>query len=141
MDLTKFLPTEELQAEFEIFKNLQTEEERQNFRNERIRNFESKTEAEKQEYINNSVTGLNNALEESKSLVEKVNLGEVSDIISIAYIAQKYFGKTRHWLYQRLNGSVVNGKPARFTQDEKVRLREALQDVSSIIMKTSFKIA
>jgi len=141
MDLSKFLPTDELHSEFEIFKNLQTEEERQNFKKERIKNFESKTEAEKQEYINNSTTGLNNALAESKLLIEKVNLEEVSNIISIAYISKKYFGKTRHWLYQRLNGSIVNGKPARFTPDEKNRLKEALQDISSIITNTSFKIA
>ena len=141
MDLSKFLPTEELQAEFEKFKEMQTEEERQNFKKERIKNFESKSFLEKEEYINNSTTGLNNAIEESKSLVEKVNLGDVSNIISIAYIAQNYFGKTRHWLYQRLNGSIVNGKPARFTVDEKKRLKEALQDISSIIQNTSFKIA
>ena len=122
MDLSKFLPTEELQAEFEKFKNLQTEEERQ-------------------AYIKNSTMGLNNAIEESKLLVEKVNLGEVSNIISVAYIAQHYFGKTRHWLYHRLNGSVINGKPAQLTSDEKIRLKEALQDISSIIKNTSFKIA
>ena len=141
MDLSKFLPTEELQAEFAKFKGLQTEDERQNFKKERIKNFESKTEIAKQEYVYNSVAGLNSALEESKSLIEKVNLGEVSNIVSVAYIAQNYFGKTRHWLYQRLNGSIVNGKPARFTADEKVQLKMALQDISSIITKTSFKIA
>ena len=141
MDLSKFLPTEELQAEFERFKNLQTEDERQNFKKERIKSFESKTEEEKQAYIANSTSGLNDALEESKDLVERVNLGEVSSIVSVAYIAQTYFGKTRHWLYQRLNGSIVNGKPARFTPGEKMRLKKALQDIGSIITDTSFKIA
>ena len=141
MDLSKFLPTEELQAEFKKFKKLQTEDERQSFKKERISNFESKSEEEKQAYIKNSTLGLTNAVEETKALVEKVNLGEVSKIVSIAYIAQTYFGKTRHWLYQRLNGSTVNGTQARFTPDEKVRLKEALQDISNIITKTSYKIA
>jgi len=140
MDLSKFLLTEELQVEFEKFKNLQTEDERQNFKKERVKKFESKTEKERNEYVKNSTMGLQNAIEESKALVEKVNLGEVSNIVSLAYIAQTYFGKTRHWLYQRLNGSIINGKPARFTTDEKFRLKAALQDIGNIITNTSFKI-
>lgn len=80
MDLSKFLPTEELQAEFQKFKSLQTEEERQNFKKERINNFDSKTEKEKLEYLENSTLGLNHALEESKALVEKVKQAEAKNI-------------------------------------------------------------
>ena len=34
----------------------------------------------------------------------KRQIGEVYDLIPLSYIAEKYFGKTRAWLYQRLNG-------------------------------------
>ena len=33
-------------------------------------------------------------------------------------------------LYQRLNGNLVNGKPARFTPDELQTFNNALQDIS-----------
>ena len=41
-------------------------------------------------------------------------MGELCNAISFAYIAKHYFGKSQSWLTQRLNGSKVNGKTARF---------------------------
>ncbi|MDE5638997.1 MAG: DUF5053 domain-containing protein [Odoribacter sp.] len=60
-------------------------------------------------------------------------LGELPDICNMGYIAQRYFGKTRQWLYQRLNGYLVNGKPVQFTQKEIKILNEALQDIGQKI--------
>lgn len=64
-------------------------------------------------------------------------LGELPDICNMGYIAQRYFGKTRQWLYQRLNGNLVNGKPAQFTQEEIKILNEALQDIGQKISSIS----
>ena len=36
--------------------------------------------------------------------------------LSLSYIAQKYFGKSRAWLMQKVNGNTVNGKTAAFTE-------------------------
>jgi len=141
MDLSKYLPTAELQAEFEEYRNLKTDEERSVFQQKRQQRFSEKTDEEKAAYIESSNAGLNNAVSGAENLIETVNLGEVSNMISVAYIAKNYFGKTRQWLYQRLNGYTVNGKPAKFTDDERVRLREALRDISSRIKQTSFEIA
>ena len=55
---------------------------------------------------------------------------EVADIISLSYLAKRYFNKSRSWLYQRMNGNIVNGKPARFTSDELATLNRALKDIS-----------
>jgi len=56
----------------------------------------------------------------------------------MSYIAKTYFGKTKTWLYQRLNGNKVNGKEARFTEEEARQLQAALHDLgqrlSSIIL-------
>jgi predicted phage tail protein len=141
MDLSSYLPTAELQAEFEEYRNLKTDEERLAFQQKRQQKFNEKPEAEKTAYIESSKAGLNSAVKSAEVLIETVNLGEISDMISVAYIARNYFGKTRQWLYQRLKGYTVNGKPARFTEEEKLRLQEALQDISSHIRKTSFEIA
>jgi hypothetical protein len=56
-------------------------------------------------------------------------LGIVPDVLSLSYIAEHYFGKSRTWLYQRINGNKVNGKPAYFTRSERKQLQEALQDI------------
>lgn len=60
----------------------------------------------------------------------KLQMQEVADIISLSYLAKRYFNKSRSWLYQRMNGNIVNGKPARFTEDELETLNSALKDIS-----------
>lgn len=69
-----------------------------------------------------------------------VQLKKVADIVSISYIAKEYFGKSRSWLHQRLNGDIVNGKPVKFTPEERSKLKEALKDISRIICEESEKI-
>jgi len=66
---------------------------------------------------------------EAESEHIRQQLGDVPDILSMSYIAKNYFGKSRTWLYQRINGNKVNGKPAYFTRSERKQLQEALQDI------------
>ena len=56
-------------------------------------------------------------------------LGDIPQAINLSYIAKHYFGKSRTWLYQRINGNVVNGKPVFFTIAERRQLQEALHDI------------
>ncbi|MFT4205065.1 MAG: DUF5053 domain-containing protein [Chitinophagaceae bacterium] len=60
----------------------------------------------------------------------KIKLAEVSEIVSLSYIAKKYFNKQRTWLYQRINGNIVNGKEANFNDTEIKTLNFALKDIS-----------
>lgn len=71
----------------------------------------------------------------SKTLSQQ--LGEVSDMLSMSYVARAYFGKSRSWISQRLHGNIVNGKPAIFTPSELETLREALKDMSELLDKKS----
>lgn len=64
-------------------------------------------------------------------LILREQLKDVIPIVSLAYIAKTYFNKTRQWLYQRINGSLVNGKPARFTPEEIETLNNALKDIGN----------
>lgn len=66
----------------------------------------------------------------------KEQMEEIIPAISMSYIAKTYFNKTRQWLYQRFNGSIVNGKPAKFTLEEIEPLNFALQDLGSKLMGT-----
>lgn len=46
--------------------------------------------------------------------------------VSWAQISQKYFGKSRSWLSQKLTGIDGNGKETEFTNEEKEILKGAL---------------
>lgn len=58
-------------------------------------------------------------------------MGELTKVVNLAYIARHYFGKTRQWLYQRLKGQMVNGKPAAFTPSEEEIFVNALNEIGS----------
>ena len=70
-----------------------------------------------------------------------LELGDVANAISLSYIAKAYFGKSKNWLYQRLNGNKVNGKPAQFTEEDRTSFAEALLDLSKRINETALKFA
>lgn len=65
-----------------------------------------------------------------KVLTMAEKLGEITDMVSMAYIAKAYFGKSRSWLAHKMNGNIVNGKTSQFSPDELAILRTALQDMS-----------
>jgi hypothetical protein len=73
---------------------------------------------------------LNDLDDKIASLNVKMQLGNAIDVIPLSYIAGKYFNKSRFWLHQRVKGNTVNGKPARFTPEEKEIFNFALQDIS-----------
>lgn len=66
---------------------------------------------------------------EIKAATLHQRLGDLSDAINLAYIARRYFGKSRQWLYQRLKGLIVNGRPAAFTADEEAQFYAALNEI------------
>lgn len=73
----------------------------------------------------------------AEALVIKSKMKEVLPAISISYIAKTYFNKSRQWMYQRLNGSVVNGKPTNFTLEEVEILKKAMVDLGDKISSVS----
>lgn len=73
---------------------------------------------------------------EIDSFLIRRQLEEILPFISLAYVAETYFGKSRQWLYQRINGTLVNGKRARFTPAELSTLNSALQDMGRRLQDT-----
>lgn len=71
-----------------------------------------------------------NTEQKVKELTMAEKLGEITDMVSMAYIAKAYFGKSRSWLAHKINGNIVNGKTSQFSPDELAILRTALQDMS-----------
>ncbi len=94
------------------------------------------TEEEKASYGSNVAADIEKILkvvdEDLEALkAEKIRsaMGELGNAISFAYIAKHYFGKSQSWLTQRLNGSKVNGKTARFNKSELIQFQNAIHDL------------
>jgi hypothetical protein len=68
-------------------------------------------------------------------------LAGILPMVSVSYLSKKYFGKSASWFYQRMNGNLVHGKPAKFTPDELITLRRALDELSEKFSQTSKLLA
>jgi hypothetical protein len=104
-----------------LMENFKTDEEQKN-----IRNFVEKA-------MKAQVQKVDDFVEDAKI---KLQLMPVTEIVSLSYISEKYFNRTRNWLYQKVNGNKINGKPARFTENEINTLNFAIQDISKKLGST-----
>lgn len=64
------------------------------------------------------------------SKVKILKQNELLDVINGAYIARRFFGRSRSWFSQKLNGAIVNGKPADFTKEELKTLANAISTIT-----------
>lgn len=64
-------------------------------------------------------------------------LDPILPYISVSSLAKDYFGKSTSWFYQRLNGNIIHGKTASFTEKDIQTLNEALKDISSKLANIS----
>ena len=128
-----------LQAELEKLKELYFGENSELFEKQYLSisdNFPDELE-EVNNYMKNVI---DSSIAKKQAFIEetkiKMQLMEVTEIVSLSYIAKKYFNKTRTWLYQKVNGNKVNGKAAVFTQEEISTLNFAIQDISKKLSST-----
>jgi len=117
---------EEINKLKEAFCNAKTDEER------------AAIDSKMRELINRDANKFSEAMVEAAketskratALAMKQKMQDVIPAISLVYIAKTYFNKTDAWLYQRINGNVVNGKSASFTEKELGTMKFALHDLS-----------
>lgn len=76
--------------------------------------------------LEHTADNINNAILRSQ-------LKDVENAVSFSYIAKKHFGKSKEWFYLRLNGYNVNGKTAKFTDEELNTLNGTLKELSNQI--------
>lgn len=88
------------------------------------------TEAEYMQGVKEFDEGMRKIIEDADEMIFRAKLGDLPDALSFSYIAKKYFGKSRGWLMQKVNGNKVNGKMMVFTDEERLMFRKALQDLS-----------
>jgi len=97
--------------------------------------FDSLTDAQKKEVkqatkeefqrMHSEISDINNILN------VRDELSEVLPFISVSHVSKHYFGKSASWFYQRMNGNVVHGKPAKFLPEEVKTLNFAIRDISN----------
>ena len=106
--------------------------------------FKSLSDTEKEFVRKEFMSSLDDRLAFTKNRLAEIDISmdimEVSKYVSLSRIASDYFGKSKEWLYQRVKGYSVNGKPAAFTPDERRKLSEALQDINRIAQETALRI-
>ncbi|RHO73467.1 DUF5053 domain-containing protein [Parabacteroides sp. AF48-14] len=122
---------------------LKTEEERTAFDNKMKQMLAEMDPEERKSFRMAFLESAKIALSDARAIKEDVDfrlqLNGIEEYLSLSKIAEDYFGKSRSWLYQRINGLNVNGKPAQFTEEEKKRFGEALQDISRRIKDTAVR--
>lgn len=96
------------------------------------------TKPEEKEAIRKHLDAELNAIENrvdslGKSITIREQMNEVIDLIPVSYIAKNYFGKSRAWLYQRINGYKVRGRVYSLNEKEVETFNRALKDISNKI--------
>lgn len=95
--------------------------------------IEANSEGEENQVALNSF--IESGIEEAKTSIEVLRnqIGSVYELLPISYIAKHYFGKSRAWLYQRINGNKVRGKMYSLSEEQKEIFNNAIQDISKQI--------
>lgn len=124
---------EEFYKDLERFKQITDPKELERFEKELIKKHSTAS----REDVIETLSLIEERIDDLTSLLK---MEGITSIVSMSYIAKNYFGKTRTWLYQRLNGNLVNGKPAMFTGEERIKLKFALDDIARKLQDTSSKI-
>lgn len=73
-------------------------------------------------------------------LVLSLDGEDVSKVLKLSYIAERFFGRSRSWLCHKLNNDIVNGKREGFTVEEKQKLKSALDTIAYEIQILSDKL-
>lgn len=95
--------------------------------------FAKLAEENENDFVSDFKKSIGESIERAKLLSVKEQIKPITNIISISYISKTYFGKSKDWLYQRLNGYNVNGKPAKLKKSEIEILNNALSDIAEKI--------
>jgi hypothetical protein len=135
---------ESLNKWVEKWVTLDTDEEKKAFDSEFRKFIESIPDDKKEQFSKIFMDSAISATNEARDLVDVVTVRQkmepVLEYITISQIAKSYFKKSRQWLYMRLNGTPVNGKPAKFTDQELKILSQALKEISERILRVSQSI-
>lgn len=80
---------------------------------------------------------------QAKTIQQHTNVREIlTDVyeeINWAFLAKKYFGKSRSWLYHKFSGK-NNGVDDDFSDEDRDKLKDALNDIARRLMATAERL-
>lgn len=130
-----------LQNEFVL---LETAEQKERFRQKIHSSLSGKTGREVAEFSQAIHERAIETIGMSEQLMREIELKQllkdVEPAVTWSYIAEHYFGKSRSWFSQRMNGYHVNNQEAVFTAEEKKKLANALLDLSERIKNSALQL-
>jgi hypothetical protein len=139
--MTHLEKIEKLRQEFVATKNPDPEY----FKKKMAEDFLSLNEEEKKEFVASFVESADKACSHAEKVYNfaniKMKLAGILEMVSMSYIADKYFNKSRSWFSHRLNNHNVNGSPAAFTNEELKILSKALDEIGQSLKDTARSIA
>ena len=132
---------EEILAKYHVASNTEKEKIKMQIQVE----FESLTIEEQKKIQNSFLLNFDKKIEEAGELIREVNLKleleNISKYVSMSYIAERFFNRSKQWFNNRIKGNLVNGAPAKFTTEEQKKLSEALKALSNEINETALHIS
>lgn len=63
-------------------------------------------------------------------LVLELKEQDIMKVLKVSYIAERFFNRSRSWMSHKLNHDMVNGKPDDFTEEERRKLKDALDTIA-----------
>lgn len=125
------------------FMALSSEEDERAFRGEMEAFVAEKSPEDRKILAKAFLDGAREAREKAEDVYDdtlRTYLDGIYESISWSYVARHYFGKSRSWLSQRINGLKIRNKEVQFTESEKKILLNALLDLSNNIKRTALVI-
>lgn len=120
--------------ELELLRACKTDEERELLKQQLI-------EKHKNDSADSAMASLNIIKDEADTVGIEIKLLELNKCgVSLTHIAETYLGKSRSYLSQRLNRNLVKGKAVYLTAEEKMKIKNGLQDMSKKLYDLSLSI-
>lgn len=99
---------------------------------------EKYTSDQDRQVIERHLLGEANGIMEDMKLIKKEltireQMKDIINLVPLSYIAQTYFGKSRAWLYQRINGYKIRGKVYSLNEKEIEIFNQALKEIGTKI--------
>jgi len=138
-NIERLFPDKEMYEEFLAFHKM-TDKERAEFSVSNEKRFNSLSPEQQKRELEIIKEGVEKAAAFTDDIIIYDMLGDLPDYVSFSKIAKSYFGKTSGWLYHRLKGTLINGKPARFTTEQKQKLAEAFSEIAKEFNKASLML-
>ena len=107
--------------------------------------LENKTDTEKEQIgvavLKTKISKFNEIKRIDSEIKFIEQLDGLEKYLNMAQLSKDYFGKQKTWLYNRMHGWNVHGKPAKFTSTERQQFADMLLSLSDNMKNVALKLA